>query len=1124
MKRKAFWKKRISILIALALLVMNLTPFAQSTGANAAGTSGAYEDVSMDTNAAPVVLELSEDIENSEYVVFSMNVKGYGTRNPETCIASGVGITTKGTTLKDMYGFLMAFDHPDYEYFVSINEANTAGFDWENWYHYAQYGNHKTSSKLDKIFSVEGLDIKLVRLGRTAFLLAKYDKSWEQIGYIVLPDGMKTELNFFNLNNKTIYRNISVQNGKEAAIAALQSFNVDVDSEFSQYQYMVGDTSWSVEMKIKDKTPQVDETGDVVRISSLTGAANDPWKEWMVLENQGEYRSLHYEQRPLYGQTFWDTVNSTAGDYISALKEDGLYVKFVRDEKNLYLLFSTDGKNYSIVEKVVSHGLTPDIGLFSIDLNDKYSYKNISINVGKNATLDALLKNITVDANGLPVVLGFSDEVKNSEYAVFTMNVKGHGTRVPGNCIASGVGIGTKGNTTNDMYGFLMAFDHPAYEYFVSINAGNTSGFDWQNWYHYAQYGNHNTSSKMNRIFESEGLDIKLVRLGRTAFLLARYDDAWEQIGYIVLPEGMKTELNFFNLSNKTSYRNITVQTGKDVAIDALQDLTIDVNWEFSQYQYMVGDTSWSVEMKIKDKTPTVDETGDVARIDSLTGVASDPWKEWLVLENQGGYRSLHYEQRPLYGQTFWDTVNSTAGDYIAALKGNGLYARFVRNGSNLYLLLSTDGKNYTVVENVVSHGLTPDVGLISIDLNDKYFYENLSVNVGEDAALKALINKVTLKSDPVKTEYIEGESFDPTGLTLNVSYLGGKISDKVIEADKCTFSEDVLGLNTNKVTVFYCGYNVDVDISVREKAVAEINIISNPSKTLYKLNDSFGVTGGKISVKYDNGTHEDFNMEESMCTDFDLSVSGKQNVNVSYTKGGVTKSTSYEILVTDAKVTDIRFAISPTVTSYKMGDAFVADGVVSITFADGNTFEQKITEDMCSGYDMNVAGTQKVSVTIRNNAVTYQIYIAEKAAFEIAIKSLPEKITYRLGQNLDMTGAVIHVTYNDMTEEDVKVLNEFVTGFNNTRIGRNDVTITYGGKIVSFPLNMKANGYQGNGDVFENENFDNNDVKNHNSGEGNILAPAMGDNSILTGLLVLFIMSGVLSVCIVVKKRKRKA
>ena len=72
------------------------------------------------------------------------------------------------------------------------------------------------------------------------------------------------------------------------------------------------------------------------------------------------------------------------------------------------------------------------------------------------------------------------------------------------------------------------------------------------------------------------------------------------------------------------------------------------------------------------------------------------------------------------------------------------------------------------------------------------------------------------------------------------------------------------------------------------------IQVIAGDMKTEYKLGDEFTVAGGKLKVSYDYGDDAMIDMTTDMCSGYDMSKVGKQNVKVRY-EG---QTAAYDIIV----------------------------------------------------------------------------------------------------------------------------------------------------------------------------------------------------------------------------------
>ena len=105
-------------------------------------------------------------------------------------------------------------------------------------------------------------------------------------------------------------------------------------------------------------------------------------------------------------------------------------------------------------------------------------------------------------------------------------------------------------------------------------------------------------------------------------------------------------------------------------------------------------------------------------------------------------------------------------------------------------------------------------------------------------------VESLSVKNLPEKTEYVEGESFDPAGLVLTVTYDSGETEDitysKDNAADFTVTPSGALSESDTSVTVTYGGKSVIVNVTVKKGAV---NV--KPS------DDNFG--GAKIDMPMDD-------------------------------------------------------------------------------------------------------------------------------------------------------------------------------------------------------------------------------------------------------------------------------
>ena len=148
-------------------------------------------------------------------------------------------------------------------------------------------------------------------------------------------------------------------------------------------------------------------------------------------------------------------------------------------------------------------------------------------------------------------------------------------------------------------------------------------------------------------------------------------------------------------------------------------------------------------------------------------------------------------------------------------------------------------------------------------------------------------LTSITKESDPTKLAYIEGQTFDATGLVIWANYSDStkeKITDYTIS--KTT------ALATSDTTITISGtrgsqsYSYDFTITVAENSVDSISITTQPTNITYAQGECFNPAGMVVKATYANGTTATL-----ASTDYTLSpdastalTSGVTKVTVSYT------------------------------------------------------------------------------------------------------------------------------------------------------------------------------------------------------------------------------------------------
>ncbi len=170
----------------------------------------------------------------------------------------------------------------------------------------------------------------------------------------------------------------------------------------------------------------------------------------------------------------------------------------------------------------------------------------------------------------------------------------------------------------------------------------------------------------------------------------------------------------------------------------------------------------------------------------------------------------------------------------------------------------------------------------------------NIYVNINE-VLLKTLIISVL----PNKLTYVQNaiEEIDLTGLVVFGDYNNGD-KDIVIDNEDLTitgFNNSAIGVNT--IIISIGSVKAQFNLEIIEKEVTDFEILSQPHKTNYYLNDSveFDKTGLQIKVYYNNGNADIIDNTLVDIANFNTSELGQKNIDVVI--NGITKTLTINII-----------------------------------------------------------------------------------------------------------------------------------------------------------------------------------------------------------------------------------
>lgn len=189
---------------------------------------------------------------------------------------------------------------------------------------------------------------------------------------------------------------------------------------------------------------------------------------------------------------------------------------------------------------------------------------------------------------------------------------------------------------------------------------------------------------------------------------------------------------------------------------------------------------------------------------------------------------------------------------------------------------------------------------------------------------------------------------------------------------------------------------------------------------------------------------------------------------------GNVGYSDEFAIEVTAPIETGIAIASLPTKTVYKVGDAFDAAGsinvnptktkyvlgedldltgmVVKATYDTGKT--ETITDYTVSGYDNTKLGEQTITVTYAEKTAFFKVNVTNDAT-GIEITAKPTKLSYEIGEDLDLSGLKVSAVLENGSKEELASAEYTVSGFDGSKAGEQTVTVTYEDFTAQFTVTV---------------------------------------------------------------------
>ena len=161
-------------------------------------------------------------------------------------------------------------------------------------------------------------------------------------------------------------------------------------------------------------------------------------------------------------------------------------------------------------------------------------------------------------------------------------------------------------------------------------------------------------------------------------------------------------------------------------------------------------------------------------------------------------------------------------------------------------------------------------------------------------------ITDIQIKSAPAKTTYYVGDSLDTDGLVVQATYSDGR-TQEVQTGFYCT-PYKLTSSGVQEITVTLAGKTACFEVGVTKIVPVSVSITELPAVVSYHLGDHVNPKGLAVRVEMNNGDVKVIRDMSLLGFEYDFeSTVGTVPVYVTYTSGGRTVRTQFEVEVTDA-------------------------------------------------------------------------------------------------------------------------------------------------------------------------------------------------------------------------------
>lgn len=148
-----------------------------------------------------------------------------------------------------------------------------------------------------------------------------------------------------------------------------------------------------------------------------------------------------------------------------------------------------------------------------------------------------------------------------------------------------------------------------------------------------------------------------------------------------------------------------------------------------------------------------------------------------------------------------------------------------------------------------------------------------------------------------------------------------------------------------------------------------------------------------------------------------------------------------------------------------------LAGGVLTLYYDGGEAYGIDLATLTAEGFDNSVFGKQTITVKYGNYLASFEIEIIYRPMTFVAVATVPSKLEYNVGEEVDLTGGKIAVGYPEGSYEILDITTDMVSGYDSSKTGIQILTVNYKGfnAQLTVIVRLKAD-FDGDGNIRAND------------------------------------------------------